>query len=218
MISTEELDRALRPRARQRNPAQFDEAKLRWMNGRYMRELSLEELTRRRALEASIRGAPDARPAALAGVRSAGEDPDARGLLAAGGLLLRRARSRRNRRRRASAGSGETRRARCWRRGRATRAALAQARASTRQGVRRRWWDRQQRRGVKPRDVYQPLRVALTGTTSRRGSSRASALLGHEQTLSGSTPRSPSGPELGAPGGAAAKLLWLCRRAPRRTS
>src|SRR5207302_7398606 len=31
----------------QRNPARFDERKLRWMNGRYVRQLSVEELTRR---------------------------------------------------------------------------------------------------------------------------------------------------------------------------
>ena len=30
-----------------RNPAQFDEQKLRWMNGRYMRELAPDDLTRR---------------------------------------------------------------------------------------------------------------------------------------------------------------------------
>jgi len=31
----------------QRNPARFDEKKLRWMNGRYIRELPVEELTQR---------------------------------------------------------------------------------------------------------------------------------------------------------------------------
>ena len=37
--------------------------------------------------------------------------------------------------------------------------------------------------GVKPREVYQPLRVALTGTTVSPGMFESVALLGREQTL-----------------------------------
>jgi glutamyl-tRNA synthetase len=40
-----------------------------------------------------------------------------------------------------------------------------------------------QRRGVKPREVYQPLRVALTGTTVSPGIFESVALLGREETL-----------------------------------
>ena len=38
-------------------------------------------------------------------------------------------------------------------------------------------------RGAKPRDVYQPLRVALTGTTVSPGIFESVALLGREETL-----------------------------------
>src|SRR5271166_4972024 len=45
ILTTDELVRRFDVSHVQRNPAQFDETKLRWMNGRYMRELSLAELT-----------------------------------------------------------------------------------------------------------------------------------------------------------------------------
>ena len=47
LISTDELVKRFRIERVSRNPAQFDEQKLRWMNGRYMRELGTEEITRR---------------------------------------------------------------------------------------------------------------------------------------------------------------------------
>jgi glutamyl-tRNA synthetase len=40
-----------------------------------------------------------------------------------------------------------------------------------------------QRRAVKPRDVYQPLRVAISGTTVSPGIFESVALLGREETL-----------------------------------
>jgi glutamyl-tRNA synthetase len=47
LISTEELVRRFRVEDVGRSSAVFDEQKLRWMNGRYMRQLPLEEYTRR---------------------------------------------------------------------------------------------------------------------------------------------------------------------------
>ena len=47
LISTDELVKRFRIERVSRNPAQFDEQKLRWMNGRYMRELGTDEITRR---------------------------------------------------------------------------------------------------------------------------------------------------------------------------
>ncbi len=38
-------------------------------------------------------------------------------------------------------------------------------------------------RGAKPREVYQPLRVALTGTTVSPGIFESVALLGRDETL-----------------------------------
>jgi len=45
ILSTDELVARFDITRVQRNPAQFDEQKLRWLNGRYMRALSLEQLT-----------------------------------------------------------------------------------------------------------------------------------------------------------------------------
>src|SRR6202142_1122909 len=45
ILSTDELVARFEIARVQRNPAQFDERKLRWLNGRWMRELSLAELT-----------------------------------------------------------------------------------------------------------------------------------------------------------------------------
>ena len=47
LISTEDLVRRFDVSRVSKNPAQFDEQKLRWMNGRYLRELGPEELTTR---------------------------------------------------------------------------------------------------------------------------------------------------------------------------
>ena len=40
-----------------------------------------------------------------------------------------------------------------------------------------------ERLAVKPRDVYQPLRVAISGTTVSPGIFESAALLGREETL-----------------------------------
>jgi glutamyl-tRNA synthetase len=45
ILSTDELIEQFDITRVQRNPARFDEQKLRWLNGRYMRELSLDQLT-----------------------------------------------------------------------------------------------------------------------------------------------------------------------------
>jgi glutamyl-tRNA synthetase len=45
ILSTDELIEQFDITRVQRNPARFDEQKLRWLNGRYMRELSMEQLT-----------------------------------------------------------------------------------------------------------------------------------------------------------------------------
>lgn len=47
ILSTQELTSQFDVARVQKNPAQFDETKLRWLNGRYLRELSLDDLTAR---------------------------------------------------------------------------------------------------------------------------------------------------------------------------
>jgi glutamyl-tRNA synthetase len=170
VMSTEELVNRFDLSHISRNPAQFDEAKLRWLNGIYLRGLDSGELARR--LE-SYTGRPGLAGAAaishekiqtladfwpLAGFVFDGpaEDPAARERWLTGDGVAALAEAR---------------------------AALAQlpqfgpdeVEAALRAVV--------ERRGVKPREVYQPLRVALAGTPVSPGIFETVALLGREETL-----------------------------------
>lgn len=170
IISTEDLVAQFDVSRVSKNPARFDEQKLRWMNGRYLRELSNEELTAR--LEA-FTGRFDLAPAVaisrekvqtladfwpLAGFFFDGpaDDPAAREKwLDEDGL-----------------------------------GALADARealggvdpfdAETLEIALR---EVVERRNAKPRDVYQPIRVAIAGTPVSPGIFETLEVLGKEESL-----------------------------------
>ena len=146
LISTGDLVQRFDVSRVSKNPAQFDEQKLRWMNGRYVRELGTEELTAR--LEA-FTGRDGLGP----GRRDQrGEDPDAVGLLAARGLHLRRAGRR-------SQGAREVARGRRTRgaRRRARRAGAAARRGLVGRPDRRR---AARRRGIAPGQAARRLPAA----------------------------------------------------------
>ena len=84
-FTTDELIQAFSLERVSRSPAVFDEQKLRHMNGRYVRELGVDDLTER------LEDADRARGAARRGRDLAGEDLDAVRFLAAGRIFLRRA-------------------------------------------------------------------------------------------------------------------------------
>jgi glutamyl-tRNA synthetase len=153
-----------------RNPARFDEQKLRWMNGRYLRELSLDDLTAR--LEA-FTGRSGLRPAVeiasekmqtlaefwpLAGFIFDGpvDDPAAREkwLDADGRSALADARE-----------------------------ALAQVDPFDVEHVDEALREVVERRHAKPRDVFQPVRVALAGTPVSPGIFETIVVLGLDETL-----------------------------------
>jgi len=171
LLSTEQMIEGFRLERVSRNPAVFDEQKLRWMNGRYLRELPLDELTRR--LEqftgrTGIAGAvaiaqdkmqtladfeplcgfifdgPADDPAAFAKV--IGKDGGAENLAAA-------------------------------------REALAATEPFDQEHVETALRGVVEERGVKPRQVFQPLRVALAGSTVSPGIFETVALLGRDETL-----------------------------------
>jgi glutamyl-tRNA synthetase len=170
ILSTEELIRRFDIARVQRNPAQFDERKLRWLNGRYMRELSLAELTAQLegfyertglgpAAEISaekLQTLADFWP--LCGFIFDGpvDDPQARErwLGGEGKAVLAEVREALAAVERFEAGSIE--------------AALTGVVA---------------RRGCKPSDVYQPLRVALAGRAVSPGIFETVRVLGREKTL-----------------------------------
>jgi glutamyl-tRNA synthetase len=153
-------------------PAAFDEQKLRWMNGRYLRELAVEDLAAR--LEAFL-GRPvpvelvaitqdkistlaEFWPLAQSFLDGRVNDPDARAKWL---------------------GSPES------------RDALAQARAAlaevpdpwSAETVEPALRGVSERLGIKPKQLFQPLRVALTGTTVSPGIFETVAVLGRDETL-----------------------------------
>ena len=179
ILSTPELIERFTLGQVSRNPARFDEVKLKWLNGTYIRALPAEELAARvgtyldRTPHAGFRDDPRfSRAVAISQekIHTLADFWPLAGALLDGLIDDPAARER-------------------WL-GEAGRAALADARGAlaetpsfdepaveaTLEGV-------LERRGVKPREVYQPLRVAITGTTISPGIFESLSLLGREETL-----------------------------------
>jgi len=171
IVTTDELVRRFRIERVSRNPARFDEQKLRWMNGRYVRDLGVDELTKR--LEGYLGRDGDLRPAVaiseekmqtladfwpLAGFIFDGpaDDPQAqeKWLDDDGLAALRDARE-----------------------------ALEGADPFTVDAVKAALEGVVAARGTKPRDVFQPIRVALAGTTVSPGIFETLEVLGRDEAL-----------------------------------
>jgi glutamyl-tRNA synthetase len=153
-------------------PAAFDEQKLRWMNGRYVREMSVDELTRRLEEFTGHNGLRDAVvitqdkistldefwPLARSFFEGPVDDPAAREKWL---------------------GSPEAREALL-----AARDALEELPEPwTTEGVEEVLRGVADRAGVKPKQLFQPIRVALTGTTVSPGIFETVVLLGRDETL-----------------------------------
>jgi glutamyl-tRNA synthetase len=170
VLSTDELVRRFALERVSRNPARFDEAKLRWLNGVYIRALpvgeltrSLEEFTGRADLERAARMSQEK-------IHTLSEFWPLAGSLFDGPIDDAEARER-------WLGAG----------GRSVladvRDALAEEGGFDEAAVQARLESVVRRREMKPREVYQPLRVALTGATISPGIFESVALLGREETL-----------------------------------
>ncbi len=170
LIATDELARRFSLDRVSKNPAQFDEQKLRWMNGRYVRELAPADLVARLEAFTGREGLADAAAISAEKIQTLsdfwplagfffdgpGEDEAARAKwLGEDGLAaLRDARG-------ALGGLGT------WDAG-AIEPALGAVIAA---------------REAKPREVYQPLRVALAGTTISPGIFETLVVLGRDESL-----------------------------------
>jgi glutamyl-tRNA synthetase len=170
--TVEELKRRFSLERVSKAPAVFDEQKLRWMNGRYLRELPLDDLTARLEAFTGRAGLRDAVaitqdkistlaefwPLARSFFEGPVDDPEARAKVL---------------------GKPEAADALAH-----VRAALEPLEepwtAEAVEGVLR---DAVQRSGLKAKQVFQPLRVALTGTTVSPGIFETVALLGRGETL-----------------------------------
>ncbi|HKH78481.1 MAG TPA: glutamate--tRNA ligase [Solirubrobacteraceae bacterium] len=179
VLSTEELIERFELERVSRNPARFDETKLRWLNGVWIRELSVEDLTRRVAgflrAGAHAGAAADARlPRAVQisqeKIHTLADFWPLTGSLLDGPTEDPKARER-------------------WldEDGRAAlanvRVALADMASFDEAAIEEALAGVIERRAVKPRDVYQPLRVAITGGTVSPGIFESVALLGRDETL-----------------------------------
>ena len=171
LLTTEQMIEGFALERVSRNPAVFDEQKLRWMNGRYLRALSLEELTRRlerftgrTGIEGAVAIAQDKmqtladfEPLCAFVFDGPADDSEAFARVIA------------------TDGGAENLAA--------ARAALAHTEPFDQQHVEAALRGVVQERGVKPREVFQPLRVALSGSTVSPGIFETVALLGRAETL-----------------------------------
>ncbi len=170
VLSTDELIERFTLERVSRNPARFDEVKLKWLNGVYIRRLPVAELARRLEAFTGRDGLDDAARISQEKIHTLADFWPLAGSLLDGPADDPKARER-------------------WLDDDG-RAALADVRTAL-AGVER--FDEAsvgdalaalvERRAVKPRDVYQPLRVAISGTTVSPGIFESVALLGREETL-----------------------------------
>ncbi len=170
LLSTDELVRRFAIERVSRNPAQFDVAKLRWMNGRYLRDLDLDELTRRVEQHTGRSGLRDGVAISREKIQTLADFWPLAGFIYDGPTDDPAARAR-------------------WLDD-AGREALSDARAALApvepfdvehidaalRGV-------VARRAVKPKDVFQPVRVALAGTPVSPGIFETLAVLGGDESL-----------------------------------
>jgi glutamyl-tRNA synthetase len=179
-FTTEELQRHFTLERVSRSPAVFDEQKLRWMNGRYVRELGLDELTAR--LEA-LTGRDGLRDAA-----AITQDKISR---SSGRSRAPSSTARRTIPRRAGASSARRRAARCWARC-ARRSPSCRSPGRSRRSRRHyvtSWRDRTSR----PRRSSSRCGWRSRAPPCRRGSSSRSRCSGARRRSPASTPRSPAG-------------------------
>ncbi|HEX4109204.1 MAG TPA: glutamate--tRNA ligase [Solirubrobacteraceae bacterium] len=170
ILSTAELVERFTLDRVSRNPARFDEQKLRWMNGRYLRGLSVEDLARRLEAFTGREGLAPAVAIAQEKLQTLADFWPLCGFLYDGPAEDPKAREK-------------------WL-GEEGRAALRDARQAldpidpfTVQALEPALGAVIERRGAKPRDVYQPIRVALSGGTVSPGIFQTLAVLGRAESL-----------------------------------
>jgi glutamyl-tRNA synthetase len=171
LLSTKQMIEGFRLDRVSRNPAVFDEQKLRWMNGRYLRELArddlvarLEQFTGRTGIDGAVAIAQekmqtlaDFEPLTAFIFDGPKEDPNAFDKVIG-----------------SDGGSDNLA---------AARAALADTEPFDLEHVEQALRRVVEERDVKPNKVFQPLRVALSGGTVSPGIFETVALLGREETL-----------------------------------
>jgi glutamyl-tRNA synthetase len=170
ILSTDELVRRFGLERVSRNPARFDEQKLRWLNGRYLRELGVDDLTARLEAYTGRSGLRDAVEISREKVQTLADFWPLAGFIFDGPADDPPARER-------------------WLddEGRAVlrdvRAALEPVDPFTLEPVQAALEGVVRARGGKPRQVFQPVRVALAGRAVSPGIFETLVVLGRDEAL-----------------------------------
>ena len=159
-FSLDELAKRFRLERVSKNPAVFDERKLRHLNGRWIRELGTDELTKRLEEFTGRTGLHDAVEVSEEKIQTLADFWPLVGFLfdvigSNGGVESLKA----------------------------ARAALATAEPFTVENIEAALREVVESRGAKPAKVFQPVRVAIAGTTVSPGIFESVALLGRDETL-----------------------------------
>ncbi|MEA2275093.1 MAG: glutamyl-tRNA synthetase [Solirubrobacteraceae bacterium] len=170
IIPTDELVRRFQIERVSRNPARFDEQKLRWMNGRYLRELGTDELTRRLEERTGRTGLRDAVAISEEKIQTLADFWPLAGFIFDGPADDPQARERW-----LSDGGRELLAD--------VRAALERAEPFDVPRIEEALRGVVEDRGAKPRDVFQPVRVALAGSTVSPGIFETLEVLGRDESL-----------------------------------
>jgi glutamyl-tRNA synthetase len=170
VLSTPELVERFTLERVSRNPARFDEEKLTWLNGVYIRSLAPEELARRLEAFTGREGLEQAARISQEKIHTLAD------FWPLAGPLLDQAVDDPKARERWLDENGRARLAEA-------RTALAGVEPFEEEEIERALAAIIERLGAKPREVYQPLRVAITGTTISPGIFESLALLGRERAL-----------------------------------
>ena len=170
VLSTPELVERFTLERVSRNPARFDEEKLSWLNGVYIRSLAPEELARRLEAFTGREGLEQAARISQEKIHTLAD------FWPLAGPLLDQAVDDPKARERWLDENGRARLAEA-------RTALAGVEPFEEEEIERALAAIIERLGAKPREVYQPLRVAITGTTISPGIFESLALLGRERAL-----------------------------------
>ncbi len=170
-FDSEELAKRLRLERISKSPAVFDEKKLRHMNGRYVRELPAAELTARLEAFSGREGLAEGVAISREKIQTLADFWPLAGFLYDGPADDPAAWERTI----GAEGGGEALAG--------ARAALAELEPFTQERVEEALRGLVEQHGWKPKQVFQPVRVALAGTTISPGIFESVALLGREETL-----------------------------------
>jgi glutamyl-tRNA synthetase len=170
ILSTDELVEQFSVERVSRNPARFDEQKLRWLNGRYLRELSVDDLTARLEEFTGRSGLRDAVEISREKVQTLADFWPLAGFIFDGPADDPAAREK---------WLGDDGRAAL----RDVRAALADVEPFAMEPVQEALERVVREREVKPKQVFQPVRVALAGRAVSPGIFETLVVLGRDESL-----------------------------------